>query len=202
MANFTDTLKIILRNEGGYNCAFTGSGETYKGIDRNYSSNWQGWQIIDNLKRTGRVDAQCRKRGEQYIYSSLLDKLVTQWYATILLPYFSNYTGIRNQTLATFLADFVWHKPYRAIAITNSIVQRINPGVVTNSNYITQDAINTINRNSTTFYTMLRNSRIAYYKNPQSFNSNWSEVFTTTQQGLLNRVNSFPKTLTFWSWLF
>lgn len=202
MASVTDSIKVILANEGGYNCAFVGSGETYKGIDRNYSTNWQGWQIIDALKANGKLDSSCSRAGEQYIKSSLLDTLVNKWYTTQLLPYFKNNFGyIRNQLLANFIADFVWHKPYRAITIINSIVKQLAPNTTTSDNYLTPQVINVINANSSTVYKTLYQRRLQYYNNPASINSSWSEKFITTLNGLIKRVKKFPPTLNIWSWI-
>lgn len=203
MANVNDSIKIILRNEGGYNCAYGTSGETYKGIDRNYSSNWQGWQIIDTAKATEKLDAKCSRRGEQTIKNTQLDSLVNGWYLQNLLPYFNNkLSNISNQTLANFIADFVWHKPYRAIYIANSIANQLQPGVITSINYLTPQVLQVINNNASTFYKMFYQKRLQYYNNPKSINNNWDELFIASKNGLINRVKKFPQTLSWWTWIF
>jgi hypothetical protein len=62
MANFIKAYKItILGNEGGYNPGI-GEKETYRGIDRGANSQWDGWPIIDSIKKinpnlnTGKID--------------------------------------------------------------------------------------------------------------------------------------------------
>lgn len=52
MADFTKAFLITLGHEGGYsNDVNDNGGETYKGISRKFNPDWQGWKIIDNLKR-------------------------------------------------------------------------------------------------------------------------------------------------------
>lgn len=52
MADFTKAFALTLGHEGGYtNDAKDLGGETYKGIARNANPNWEGWKIIDNLKK-------------------------------------------------------------------------------------------------------------------------------------------------------
>jgi hypothetical protein len=51
MANFISAYKItILGNEGGYNPGI-GEKETYRGIDRGANPQWNGWPIIDSIKK-------------------------------------------------------------------------------------------------------------------------------------------------------
>lgn len=200
MANFNTSLKVILKNEGGYNCAFTGSGETYKGIDRNYSQDWAGWKIIDAAKKSGKLSTSCK--GEPILKDSQLDALVNGWYSQQLLPYFGNNFGtINNQYLANFIADFMWHKPYRTLPIANAIIKNIQPTAAINDNFLTADSIKVINNNSSLFYTTLYNKRLQYYKNPKSMNSSWNEKFIKSLQGLLTRVTRFPSQLYWWTWL-
>jgi hypothetical protein len=204
MANLNDILDVVLRNEGGYNCAFggaNGSGETYRGIDRKYSQQWAGWPIIDQAKRLGRIDASCRKYEQDY-YTPTLNALVKQWYTSKLQSQ-ADYSKIQNQTLATFYADFWWHKPARALAIANMIAKRIEAErpwdfyelqlqVQPDKTKLSNSVIEVMNLYPDLFYKYLRQYRIQYYNNPQSFNSGWTEKFTTTLRGLLIRTYSFP----------
>ncbi|GAB1258560.1 glycoside hydrolase family 108 protein [Aurantivibrio plasticivorans] len=51
MADFQPAYEIMIRNEGGYrnhNVSGDRGGQTYAGIARNFHSNWQGWDLIDN----------------------------------------------------------------------------------------------------------------------------------------------------------
>lgn len=48
---FEDAYNKLIKYEGGYvNDPDDKGGETYKGIARNFHSNWEGWQVIDKLK--------------------------------------------------------------------------------------------------------------------------------------------------------
>lgn len=52
MANFEIAESITGRNEGGYaNNPADNGGETYAGIARNHWPKWEGWSIIDNIKK-------------------------------------------------------------------------------------------------------------------------------------------------------
>jgi len=201
MANLNAILDVVLTNEGGYNCAFTGSGETYRGIDRNYSKQWPGWVIIDNAKRLGRIDASC-KRYEQNYYTPTLNALVKQWY-TAKLQSQADYSKIQNQTLATFYGDFWWHKPARALAIANMVAKRIEAErpedfyyldlkVQPSDKKLSDSVIEVMNLYPDLFYKYLRQYRVQYYNKPTSLFPKADERFTTTLRGLLIRTYSFP----------
>lgn len=52
MANFDIAHKLTLDFEGGYsNDPQDAGGETYKGIARTKNPAWDGWRVIDNLKK-------------------------------------------------------------------------------------------------------------------------------------------------------
>lgn len=52
MADFLIAHKKLSINEGGYaNDPKDKGGETWKGIARNFHSDWEGWKIIDEYKR-------------------------------------------------------------------------------------------------------------------------------------------------------
>ena len=51
MADFIKAYQItILGNEGGYNPGI-GEKETYRGVDRGANPKWDGWPIIDSIKK-------------------------------------------------------------------------------------------------------------------------------------------------------
>jgi hypothetical protein len=77
MSYFNEALRIVLQNEGGYtNHPADKGGETYRGIARNFTQSWQGWPIIDSIKRTRTI-----KSGE-IINNEVLHHLVRQFYYT------------------------------------------------------------------------------------------------------------------------
>lgn len=49
MADFLQAYKITLGHEGGYTLQ---PNETYLGVDRKHHPKWQGWDVIDDMKRT------------------------------------------------------------------------------------------------------------------------------------------------------
>lgn len=52
MGDFLKAFKKILKYEGGYvNDKDDAGGETYKGVARKYNSDWDGWKIIDVLRK-------------------------------------------------------------------------------------------------------------------------------------------------------
>lgn len=52
MATFKTAFNKVITNEGGYvNDPQDAGGETYKGVARNMNRNWQGWSIVDELKK-------------------------------------------------------------------------------------------------------------------------------------------------------
>lgn len=52
MANFTQSLQLILQNEGGYvNDPKDPGGETFKGIARKMNPTWAGWKLFDAQKK-------------------------------------------------------------------------------------------------------------------------------------------------------
>lgn len=204
MASLKDSIQVILKHEGGYNCPFPGSGETYRGIDRLYSTPWQGWQLVDDFKRRGVIPNNCQRSNEMIINNATLNNHVNTWYSTNLLKYIPNFNAIGNQTVANFLADFIWHKPFRAIPIANAIATQIQPNVVTSNSTISNGVIAVINQMPERFYNTLRTQRIAYYKNPSALNKNWTEKFIKSYDGLIKRVASFPIAIlpkNIWSWL-
>jgi lysozyme family protein len=53
MADFQTAYNITMSHEGGYvNDPDDSGGETYAGIARRYHPDWEGWKIIDEIKKT------------------------------------------------------------------------------------------------------------------------------------------------------
>jgi len=86
MANFAESLALILRNEGGYaNDSADLGGETFRGIARNFHPEWPGWKLVDAGQREGPE----------------LDKEVSDFYRAE----FWKFDDITNQELANKLMD-------------------------------------------------------------------------------------------------
>lgn len=52
MADFATAFAITMKSEGGYvNDPQDPGGETYKGVARKMNSKWDGWVVVDQLKR-------------------------------------------------------------------------------------------------------------------------------------------------------
>lgn len=104
MAKFEEAEEITGRNEGGYanNPADTG-GETYAGISRNNWPKWQGWVIIDQIKRNGaKTDRDINKKATSI---PELTNLISEFYRknfwdTLKL------SAITDQQLANNVYDF------------------------------------------------------------------------------------------------
>src|SRR5882672_5159433 len=59
MATFKESLSKTLLHEGGYvNDPDDPGGETYKGVARNLFGKWDGWTIIDQLKKQSGLPAE------------------------------------------------------------------------------------------------------------------------------------------------
>jgi lysozyme family protein len=51
-ANFENAYATLQLKEGGYsNASSDRGGETYRGIARKYHSDWEGWTVIDDIKK-------------------------------------------------------------------------------------------------------------------------------------------------------
>lgn len=187
MSEFLLTYKKVLQNEGGYNRPFRESGETYKGIDRSYFPNWPGWKIIDGYKAANGVPP------EEYVYNDAqLENYVMQWYIQYLSKVI-DMPSIINQTLADFVADFIVHKLYDAIAVINAVAATM-PEKFNTSKYVVQPGIiYLMNKYTADFYTKLKYARIEYYRNPATFGSKL-QFSTVLQNSFINRVNNFPDT--------
>ncbi len=99
MSNYDDSLKIVLRTEGGYvNDPDDPGGETYRGVARKMNSQWNGWLVIDSLKKQSGFPANLNKNTE-------LQELVKLFYQ---VNYWNRIKGdqISNQEVATSIFDF------------------------------------------------------------------------------------------------
>ena len=86
MADFLESLAIVLRHEGEYaNDPLDFGGETFRGISRKFHPDWPGWKLIDAGQREGPE----------------LDKLVSDFYRAE----FWKFDGVADQELANKLMD-------------------------------------------------------------------------------------------------
>lgn len=99
MANYEQALQWVLSHEGGYvNDPDDPGGETYKGVARKMNSKWDGWLVVDTLKRQSSFPANLDKDAE-------LQEAVKSFYQ---INYWDRIKGdhIDNQEVATSIFDF------------------------------------------------------------------------------------------------
>jgi len=99
MAQFKPAFQNSVLNEGGYaNDPQDPGGETYKGIARNIWSKWQGWTIIDQLKKQSGFPAILSQDSD-------LQELITEFY---LVNFWNKIKGddIGDQQVAESIFDF------------------------------------------------------------------------------------------------
>ena len=101
MANYQSAIQKILKHEGGYsNHSMDRGKETYMGISRRWYPHWQGWVLIDRLKKemTGKMPYS------HVFKSSALKEMVSSfYYKTYWLDIKAN--QIRDQKLAEYMLD-------------------------------------------------------------------------------------------------
>jgi hypothetical protein len=181
MARFDLAAKIVLKGEGGYNKGFTGSGETYKGLDRNHTATWAGWKIIDRIKN---------KRKDQIFPNPELDSLVKQFYKTKMWDVIRG-DKIQDQQLANMLFDFYFHKPLVAITAANKAAIETYPGTLqVNDRKLTLNVIDVMNDYPADMFAKIQELRLKHYNN-EWMNKEVKAFYTTTRKGLLNRANKF-----------
>lgn len=99
MADFAPALQRVLLHEGGYvNDPDDPGGETYKGIARKMNSKWDGWVLIDILKKQSGFPANLDKDSD-------LQVKIKNFYE---VNYWDTIKGddIQNQEVATSIFDF------------------------------------------------------------------------------------------------
>lgn len=99
MANFTEAFNLMIANEGGYiNDPDDPGGETYKGVSRKIHSKWEGWTMVDILKRQAGFPANLDKDPE-------LQEAVSDFYR---VNFWDKLNGdqIENQEVASSIFDF------------------------------------------------------------------------------------------------
>lgn len=126
MANFATAYEETANNEGGYaNDKDDKGGETFKGIARQFETNWPGWLIVDKLKQQPDFP-------NNLSLSSDLQKLV-------LTKYKTNYWDALN-------LDFIKHQK-----VANELFDTaVNMGVGRAALFF-QRVLNVMNRKGTLF---------------------------------------------------
>lgn len=176
-ARFERVKKFAKGNEGNYanNAGDTG-GETYRGISRIWSTNWQGWKIIDAYKKqVGRP-----LKNNELVKSDALEVLISDFY-------FSNFymplkaESIKNESVATTIYD-------HALGVDPSdatkLVQRI-----LNNNFgkklpvdgqfgnLTLNALNSVDAKK--FFDLYNSAREAHYRNRAANVANQSQFLNS-----------------------
>lgn len=78
MAEFESAYAPLKQFEGGYdNDTDDRGGETYAGIARNFYPKWEGWKLIDQIKRSHKTFSAISRAAAQDFY---LQDLVAAWY--------------------------------------------------------------------------------------------------------------------------
>lgn len=109
MADFEKFYPLLAPYEGGYLSAADAvrykdkGGETYRGIARNANPDWKGWLIIDEWKRKYGIP-----KWNSIIPHQELNALVKERARKNYWDAF-NYSEIKNQSVANFLADFTFN---------------------------------------------------------------------------------------------
>ena len=99
MADFQPAFQKVIRNEGGYvNDPDDPGGETYKGIARQMNSKWDGWVLVDILKKQSGFPAtldrniELQEKVQDFYHVNFWDKI--------------NGDKLSNQDVANSLFDF------------------------------------------------------------------------------------------------
>lgn len=181
MAEATEPITTVLKNEGGYAYAYGKSGETYMGIDRLHQPGWPGWKIIDKYKATvGPIGAKQVLKNEQ------LFQLVYRFYYDKFWPV-SKAGLLSNQQLANMYFDFYFHKPAIAQAALKAAAKKES----------LTEAIAYANEWPEYVYSKLYNYRILHYTNQWMNGSGKNRIYYKpgkggSQAGVLARAKRFP----------
>ena len=125
---FIEALNNVMDSEGGYaDLQGDKGGETYKGIARNFHTDWQGWSIIDSYKKL---------------------------YPSDFKTYLKNDTDLQNFVKLFYKQEY-WDKfrgddlPY--IVAEELLEQSVNLGTWKTAGINLQKALNLLNRNGKIF---------------------------------------------------
>lgn len=181
-ANFVKAATALGPIEGGYckggmACGSRASGETYKGIDRNFHKSWPGWVVIDNFKRRyGPI------KHNAVIKDAQLDKLVLDFYQkNFWVGYGIN--NIKNQTLADLVYTYIVQRPAKGIAEFNKVARELG-ATRTLGSRLTPEAVMAVEANVLQGYVRVRAALIASYL--RDF------AKATAEKYIRNRILVFP----------
>ncbi len=105
------------------------------------------------------------------------------------------FNKINNQTIANFLYDFILHKLYDAITITNNVAKVLRPSVEARENRLTDDVIKVINGSPKIFYASIWAARINYYLGGRTLKGT-AKFSKPTIANFVARTKKFPASLT------
>lgn len=101
-STFSKALTLLRKHEGFYAFVSGDLGqETYIGIARRFHPNWQGWAIIDTIKRQRGVD---RLKHNERVNHPDMDRLVATFYKTQFWDT-GGFDKVRNESVALILFD-------------------------------------------------------------------------------------------------
>ena len=199
MALFTPAFSLSKINEGGWvNDPNDKGGETYRGIARNFNPKWNGWAVIDSMKKTGVI--------KKNYTDSKLDALAEPFYKDL---YWNPIKGdqIANQDFANQFYDHTLSGLSRAISMVKAVLNKkfgYNLGESGTMDSNTLNAINEVNSKNlfneyriarSDFFkysaTQLKPSDSVYYDLFKRYNSSPNASNVAYINGWLNRVNKY-----------
>jgi lysozyme family protein len=134
MANFLLAYQQVIKNEGGYvNDPADPGGETYKGVARKMNSKWDGWILVDTLRRTESNFPACLNNSVE------LQEKIEDFYH---INYWDRVQGdqLTNQQVANSIFDFAVNAGVSTSSSLAQIVVGAKPDGV-----IGKDSIDKIN---------------------------------------------------------
>jgi len=170
---FSQIIPTTLKHEGGYaNHPADKGGETYRGITRKNNDEWQGWKVINEVKRTGKglnglfdwgkrqvtsatsyvgdkYNAITGKNTEKFVIpnNTILPELENSVKEHYWQKYFvaNGFNKIQNPEIAMLLFDFAVHGGYSHIGLQKLLDQHFNAGIVNYANNFGTKTTNAVN---------------------------------------------------------
>jgi hypothetical protein len=199
MALFTPAFTLSKINEGGWvNDPNDIGGETYRGISRKFNPKWNGWSVIDEMKKKGLI--------KKNYTDSKLDSLAEIFYKE---KFWNPIKGdeIKNQEVANQLYDHTLSGLPRSISMMKAVLNKkfgYNLGEGGSMDNETIKAINTVDNGKlfneyktarADFFkysaTKLTPSDSIYFDLFKRYNSKPSASNSVYVKGWLNRVNKY-----------